>query len=306
MAIFITGDIHARINIDKLLFTHFDPNGLNRGDYLIILGDFGLVWDDSPFLEKTLDWLEEKPWTTLFIDGNHENFDKLSSYEIEKWNGGKIQKIREHVIHLMRGEVYEIDNKSFFCLGGARSVDKDYRIVGKSWWEEEIPSEEEKLHALDNLAKRNWEVDYILTHECPSNIRDEIGVSINIDFKYDGFSVWLMENIEQKTKFKHWFFGHHHQDIRCLGDFKFTCLFNNIYDLEEDYWSSRIKAPIDTEQFKAIRGLTISQIAELVGVNVKDVERAMCYGLNGSSLGINDNGECIVWSIDITRVLDWL
>ena len=51
-------------------------------------------------------WLSEKPWTTLFVDGNHENFDRLKNYPItEEW-GGKVQKIYDKVYHLMRGEIY--------------------------------------------------------------------------------------------------------------------------------------------------------------------------------------------------------
>ena len=52
--------------------------------------------------------LEEKPFTTLYVDGNHENFDRLYGYPIENWQGGKVHKIRPSVLHLMRGQVFEI------------------------------------------------------------------------------------------------------------------------------------------------------------------------------------------------------
>lgn len=59
----------------------------------------------------------------LFIDGNYENFDKLSRFPVETWCGGKVHKIRETVIHLMRGEVYCIEGNTVFVMGGGYSID---------------------------------------------------------------------------------------------------------------------------------------------------------------------------------------
>lgn len=55
-----------------------------------------------------LNQLECKSYTTLFVDGNHENFDRLSDYPIDTWNGGKVHKIRPSVIHLMRGQILRL------------------------------------------------------------------------------------------------------------------------------------------------------------------------------------------------------
>lgn len=95
------------------------------------------------------------------MDGNYENFDRLYSYPVEEWHGGKVYKIRNSVIHLMCGQVFEIDGKKIFTIGGARSHDisggilefddpdfrlkkkkldqgwKTYRINHLSWWEQE-------------------------------------------------------------------------------------------------------------------------------------------------------------------------
>ena len=62
-------------------------------------------------------------FTTLFVDGNHENFDRLYSYPIIEWHGGKVHKINSSIFHLMRGEIYEIDNKKIFAFGGASCHD---------------------------------------------------------------------------------------------------------------------------------------------------------------------------------------
>lgn len=65
-------------------------------------------------------WLDSKPFTTLWIDGNHENFDLLKKQKITKWHGGNIQRIQPSVIHLMRGQIYELEGLKIFTFGGAK------------------------------------------------------------------------------------------------------------------------------------------------------------------------------------------
>ena len=239
--IIVTGDIHGnpfqRLNVENF------PEGktFTKEDYVIILGDFGLVWDDSAMEHSCLDWLENKPWTTLFIDGNHENYDLLNKFPIEEWGGGRVQKIRSSVIHLLRGEVYDIGGYKFLAMGGARSHDiqdgvlevgdprikiwkkddfKLFRINHISWWEEEIPNEEERKNALKNLAKNDYKVDYILTHEAPSS---DVVLMDHLLYHPDEYSKWLEMEIRQKVKYKKWFFGHYHLNLDVNE--KETCLF---------------------------------------------------------------------------------
>ena len=239
--IIVTGDIHGnpfqRLNLENF------PEGktFTKEDYVIILGDFGLVWDDSAMEHSCLNWLENKPWTTLFIDGNHENYDLLNKFPIEEWGGGRVQKIRSSVIHLLRGEVYDIGGYKFLAMGGARSHDiqdgvlevgdprikiwkkddfKLFRINHISWWEEEIPNEEERKNALKNLAENNYKVDYILTHEAPSS---DVVLMDHLLYHPDEYSKWLEMEIRQKVKYKKWFFGHYHLNLDVNE--KETCLF---------------------------------------------------------------------------------
>ena len=51
------------------------------------------------------------------------NFDRLYQYPVEDWHSGKVHKIRESVLHLMRGQVFEIEEKKIFSFGGASSHD---------------------------------------------------------------------------------------------------------------------------------------------------------------------------------------
>ena len=245
-------------------FTKFSsdnfPQGKNltKEDYVIILGDCGLIWSQKEDKNEIYwkNWLENKPWTTLFIDGNHCNFDRLNSYNVSEWNGGKVHFIRPSVIHLCRGEVFDIDGKRILAMGGAASHDIDhgiidpanystreemkaackkiekehggwqfalYRIKGESWWPQEIPNDIEKNNAIINLDNVNNKVDFILSHEAPASDVVLLGGGY---YKPDAYAHWLEENIRCKIDFKNWFFGHYHLNRR-VND-REECIFEHI------------------------------------------------------------------------------
>ena len=141
--IFITGDTHRIRDIDKLEVEQFpEQEMLTKDDYLIIAGDFGAVWTGDAQDDEILEYHDFKNYTTLFIAGNHENHDLLERYPVELCNGGKVRRIRDTVLQLMNGQVFEIDGKTFFTMGGATSVDRVFRTEGISWWPQEEPSRE--------------------------------------------------------------------------------------------------------------------------------------------------------------------
>ncbi|MBP3852839.1 MAG: metallophosphoesterase, partial [Erysipelotrichaceae bacterium] len=109
--IFITGDTHREQDIAKINPDDKFPLGkqLTADDYLIICGDFGCIWDGGKGDAFWLNWLESLPWQTCFIDGNHENFTLLNAFPVETWHGGKVHRIRPNIVHLMRGEYFDIE-----------------------------------------------------------------------------------------------------------------------------------------------------------------------------------------------------
>lgn len=120
--IYFTGDTHsdfARLSTDRFP----EQKNMSKNDYVIICGDFGGLWKKSNETDYWLKWLSDKPFTTLFVDGNHENFEMLNEYPTEEWNGGKIHKITDSLFHLMRGQIFNIDDKKIFTFGGAKSHD---------------------------------------------------------------------------------------------------------------------------------------------------------------------------------------
>ena len=227
--IYITGDTHGNFRrFDKEYF----PAGqhLCRKDYIIVCGDFG-IWDETPQSNRWLDWLNGQPFTTLFIDGNHENFDLLNRFPDMQWNGGRVHQVRKHILHLMRGQVFDIGGMTFFTMGGAVSHDisagilepdaRDfmdrkrmldqrralYRINHISWWKEELPCDEEYETALKNLEKAGWRVDCVLTRCAPNSI----GAQVCHPYKPDRLSRFL-EMVKRKCGFDYWFFGHFHDN----------------------------------------------------------------------------------------------
>lgn len=143
--IYITGDTHIPIDIGKLSTKKFpEQKELTKNDYVIICGDFGGLWDGSKEEKYWLEWLNKKSFTTLFVDGNHENFNMLNQLPAEEFCGGTAQKVNDSIYHLMRGMVYTMEDKKIFTFGGAESHDKEHRIENISWWNEELPDENEK------------------------------------------------------------------------------------------------------------------------------------------------------------------
>ncbi len=221
--IYVTSDTHIPLEINKINTTNFPEQvNLTKDDYLIICGDFGGVWDNGSEEMFWRKWLNERKFTTLFVDGNHENFNLLNKFDTGMWNGGKVHFIGDSIIHLMRGQVFNISGKKFFTMGGAKSVDRMYRIKNKSWWEEEVPSKKELETAMDILDAHNWTVDYVITHTGPLSL-----VSKHM-FLYDNKDPLnkFMEQLNSKLTYKHWYFGHFHQDIKL--DSKHTLLYNEI------------------------------------------------------------------------------
>lgn len=206
--------------------THGDSRSkkmLTKDDYIIVCGDFGLVWDNTPEELYWRKWLDEKPWTTLFVDGNHENFPLLYSFPRAELFGGTVHKISGSIYHLMRGEIYEIEGKRFLAMGGAASHDKKHRVEGRSWWQEEIPNESEIDHALDSLKASGESVDFILTHCSPLSIEQRIGYG-----SADRITNFL-QRVYDTVEFKHWFCGHYHEAIDVTD--KFHIIYEDILQI---------------------------------------------------------------------------
>lgn len=278
MAVYCTGDTHGvdGTKIRLSIGSFCEQMSMNMSDrdnnFIIITGDFGCIWDNNPVgmsrvhfeidrwpglhgesrHEKlALDILSNKPFTILFCDGNHDNIERLDTYETIDWHGGKVHKIRNNIFHLIRGEIYDIDNKKFFVFGGASSHDisdgivdihdydtfveyrhaiakmnqdnKMYRIRDISWWDREMPTISEMNYALDNLKKHDFKIDYVISHDCPIDVLKQY----NPNFMHDDLNEFFSDLVNNRNlQFKEWFFGHYHQNLRFEN--RYTMLYNQI------------------------------------------------------------------------------
>ena len=226
----VTGDTYGNfVRFNRKYFP--EMNILSRDDIVIICGDHGGVWFGDERDDRSLDFLESRPFTTVFVDGNHENFDALASYPVEEWNGGKVHFIRPHVIHSIRGQVFTLQGHTFFTVGGAQSYDiqhgildpetpdfeqeywfrrrtrQMFRVKGVSWWSEELPSGEEYLTAVETLERIQWKVDYVITHCAPSSIAR----TMNRHYRPDALTDFL-EVVNQHLDFRYWLLGHYYEN----------------------------------------------------------------------------------------------
>ena len=225
----MTGDIHASYDIAKLSESCFDTAGLTKDDYVIICGDFGLVWNNSASEQYWLRWLDARPFTTLFVDGNHEGFSLLNSLPETTWNGGAVHQVATSVFHLKRGQLFNIDGYRIFAMGGASSseYDRTHRTQGETWFTEEIPNEQERAAVLETLDAANWDCDFVITHCAPSSCAQ--GISEHTDrleiHPMDEYTDWL-QTIQDRLAYRHWFCGHYHIDVQIQD--KTTALYNRI------------------------------------------------------------------------------
>lgn len=205
--VYITGDMHG----DESRLYDRQLRQLKAGDTLIILGDFGFVWDGSKREKTVLDFLGSRKYTVCFLDGTHENFKQLNSYRQTVWHGGRVHRISGSLFHMIRGQIFSIDGDTYFAFGGGESPDKEMRMEQDSWFREELPTPPEMAEGAENLDELDCKIDYILTHEPPSLVKSAVllrsGHSDRVN-KLNGY----LEELGRSCTFKHWYFGSIHED----------------------------------------------------------------------------------------------
>ncbi len=222
--VYITGDTHG----DYERFSDPYLKRLDEDDTLIICGDFGFIWDGTGRELSTLRKLAQKKYTIAFIDGCHENFDILErDYPLKRWNGGIVREIAPNIVHLQRGEIYTIEDETYFTFGGGHSQDVEYRLETGNWWKREQPTHEEIRHAIYKLREVDSKVDYIITHEPPASLKDCLGTDVNQRLEIHAF----FEDIIKAVEYKRWFFGKCHVDK--FIPIKFNAVFEEILPVEQ-------------------------------------------------------------------------
>lgn len=215
--IFITADTHAeleRLTDKKLKF-------IKKYDTLIVLGDFGFVWNGDSQQEKNLKKIAKLPFRVLFIDGYNENFAALEKYPDTVYHGAQAKEICPgQVYYIKRGEVLEIEDMKLLCFGGADDYIDDV-------FSDYPPSQADFDRCKSNLDRHGWKVDYVLTHSPSGNINR----FINMDSFTFGHLFDFFDEVGTKLDYKKWYFGFYHKDKYISS--KAQAVYTDVYKLGE-------------------------------------------------------------------------
>ncbi len=222
--VYVTGDMHGAV--ERLYDREWSK--LKSGDTLIVLGDFGYLWSGDEEERQIIDYLSKRKFTVAFLDGTHDNLDRINRCRTTYFKGGMVHRIKGNLLHLMRGQIFTIEGLKLFTFGGGESTDKDMRIEQGFWWREEMPSPTEMAQGAKRLDEEQCRVDYILTHEPPSLVKSAMlmrsGNAERVN-KLNGY----FEEVGRNCEFKHWYFGSLHED-RLVTPLH-TCVFKKILPL---------------------------------------------------------------------------
>lgn len=213
----LIGDIHGEV---KSLIDFIESNQ----KYCIQLGDFGLIFSETKDEKYILEYLEYvlkiKDKYIFTILGNHENYDFYDTLPETTFNGTRVKKYTDHIMAVCRGEILALENKTFLCIGGADSHDKEWRMEyektnkEKIWWEQEIISEDDIQNAYNNLELFDGKVDFILSHTPPACFCYQI-------YRDGAFSKseLLLEQLLNVAEFDTWYCAHVHTSAcKSLGE----------------------------------------------------------------------------------------
>lgn len=206
--IYITGDTHRD-------FSRLYGLEMTSKDILIILGDIGINYCLNDEDIKIKEFLKKLKVRLFCIQGNHEERpENISSYHELEMFGGKvyIEDDYPNLIFAKNGELYNIDGKSFLVIGGAYSVDKEYRLLyGYKWFKDEQLSQYEMNNILDKYSGKN--IDIILSHTCPYKYEPREVFMAGLDqSKVDKTMERFLDEVEEKVNYKKWYCGHYHTE----------------------------------------------------------------------------------------------
>ena len=224
--VYITGDMHG--DVERLYSK--ECRKLKKGDILIVCGDFGYIFDGSKLEKQVVNYFAKRKFVTAFVEGTHDNLDKINRCRETVWKGGKVHRIKGNLLHLMRGQIFEIDGNKYFTFGGGESTDKDMRVAEGFWWRSEEATPAEMADGARMLDEAGCKVDYIITHEPPARVKSAMllrrGDNDSVN-KLNGY----LEEIGRSCSYKHWYFGSLHED-RVITEHH-TCVFKKLIQIDQ-------------------------------------------------------------------------
>lgn len=212
--VYFTGDIHGSPFKLQVFCRYME---LTEKDTIVILGDVGANCYGGKRDKQFKEQIAKLAPTIFCIHGNHEQRPaNIPSYKAKEWNDGPVWYEEEYpnLLFARDGNIYVIDGIRYLVIGGAFSVDKNYRLSrGYGWWADEQPSEEIKARVGRRVA--NSGLDVILSHTCPFKYEPREAFLPGIDqSEVDSSTEEWLDTIEESVDYKAWFCGHWHIDKR--------------------------------------------------------------------------------------------
>ena len=206
--IYITGDTHRN-------FYRLHDIEKSKNNMIIILGDSGINYCLNEEDRRIKEYLNSLSIKLFCIQGNHEERpENILSYKEKEMFGGKVfvEEKYPNLIFAKNGELYNIDNKKVLVIGGAYSVDKEYRLLyGHNWFKDEQLSDEEQNYILNKYKGKK--VDIILSHTCPLKYEPTEVFMQGIDqTKVDKTTEIFLDKIEENVNYDKWYCGHYHTE----------------------------------------------------------------------------------------------
>lgn len=187
------------------------------GDLLIILGDVGLKFENTEENRRFTEYFLSIDKPIAIVEGNHENHAYLNSFPEEELWGGRVNRLTDTIVRLRRGEVFRINGKSFFVMGGCKSSAK-WKEMGL-WFDGEMPTSDEINKGYESLNRCGNRIDYILTHKYSPEMQSDDPMTLEALVRY----------IDENVSFTHWYMGHWHKHR--IYDEKHTVVYQTLTPL---------------------------------------------------------------------------
>lgn len=198
------GDSHGQAGWLNLVIR----TAAREGSHLLLaLGDFGL-WPGGGgerFLDDVERHLTKHDSTMLWIDGNHDWHDRRLEFLPE--NDGLVT-IRPHLRYIPRGTVFSLPGAPrCLAVGGAVSIDKEWRTEGVNWWATEALQPDDVGRCM-----AAGEVDLVVSHDAPLEV--QVG---RISFPEGDAHRQLLSQIRASARPRWWWGGHWHERLSQLS-----------------------------------------------------------------------------------------
>jgi predicted phosphodiesterase len=194
MKILIVGDIHSHFEMLRLVVQKTDA------EMVLQCGDFGYwpTYNRYKLPRKPLCNKKGKPVPVHFCDGNHEDHKAL---KVLRATGNF--EIAPRIFYQRRGSILTLpDGRTVLFAGGAYSIDRQQRIAGVTWFEEEV------LTTTEAAGFPDCRVDIVVSHTAPASL--DLGINaFNLDV-----SRLALDDILVRYKPAVWFFGHWHRQFK--------------------------------------------------------------------------------------------